>query len=200
MPLDMNLLYGMMASSGIAHAAIPFGISMAVNQLTWSHFNKLMLFLSICVALSFLCQFGLLTGLQAQTCRGVKDVSTISLGALIAAVITAAMLAVPAFIEPMRLVVSNIIEPHQSLQTAEGAQYEKILIAAAADMAKVGKDQSSTDATRSVSQKGGGLQADEYEVQTFQEITRGAMYWGAFAGAYGIGIGSLIASKCPAVN
>ena len=55
-------------------------------------------------------------------------------------------------------------------------------------------------------QTGGGLElpkplpAMEYEDQTLKEMMIGASYWAAFAGAYGIGFGSLMNTTCPATT
>jgi hypothetical protein len=47
-----------------------------------------------------------------------------------------------------------------------------------------------------VNQAGGGIKQNEYDDQVFQEFAIGASYWGAFAGAYGFGVGSLYAGSC----
>jgi len=197
MPLDINLLYGEMAGSWIAHLAIPFGTAMLVRSMgRMEAFTKVLIFLAICTGISFICQFSFLAILQSSSCEGIKDYGKIFMGAMIAATITASMIAIPAFYEPMRLVVSNLFISHKTLLTPELAKINDILIKAGDDVMKA-----SIAADASVVQKGGAaITPDEYEAQTFQEIAVGASYWAAFAGAYGIGIGSLTAATCPATS
>jgi len=58
----------------------------------------------------------------------------------------------------------------------------------------------SADVAPAIQKGGAAITPEEYETQTFQEIAIGASYWAAFAGAYGVGIGSLSAATCPATN
>jgi len=195
MPLDINLLYGEMAGSWIAHLAIPFGTAMLVRNIgRMPAMTKVLIFLAICTGLSFICQFAFLAILQSSSCAGVSDYGKIGVGAAIAASITAAMIAIPVFIEPMRLVVSNLFISHKALLTPELAKINDILTKAGDDVLKASM---SADAV----QKGGAaITPEEYDDQTFQEISVGASYWSAFAGAYGIGIGSLTAATCSATS
>lgn len=198
MPLDTNLLYGVMAGSWIAHMAIPFATFMLVRALPYMEIlPKTLVFLSICVALSFGTQMGLLAVLQSSSCGGIKDYRSIAVGSAIAALITAAMVAIPAFIEPMRLVVSQLIMRHKTLLTPQLAKMEALMSKTAEEVLKA----SLTEEAEPVVQKGGAaISPEEYETQTFQEIAIGTSYWSAFAGAYGVGIGSLMAAKCPATS
>lgn len=193
MPLDINLLYGEMAGSWIAHLAIPFGTAMLVRSMgRMDAFTKVLIFLGICTVISFVCQVGFLAILQSSSCEGIKDYGKIFIGAMVAATITAAMIAIPVFYEPMRLVVSNLFMPHKALLTPELARINDILT-------KAGDDVLKASLSADTVQKGGAaITPDEYDAQTFQEIAIGASYWSAFAGAYGIGIGSLTAATCTA--
>ena len=85
----------------------------------------------------------------------------------------------------MRLIVSQLFIDHKIVYTATLAKDESIITQAAT--AIVDNHQG---------QVGGGISEQEYDLQTFQEIAAGAGFWGAFAGAYGVGIGSLFAGKC----
>jgi len=115
------------------------------------------------------------------------------------------MIAIPAFIEPMRLLVSQLFFRHKTLLTPQLAEMNKILIETGQ---RVLEKSLTEDARREAEAKadivvqhgGAAISPDEYERQTFQEIASGASYWAAFAGAYGIGVGSLIAAKCPATS
>jgi hypothetical protein len=188
MPLDMNLLYGEMVGSAAAHAAIPIGVSLLLGFLPYMEpFTKLLIFIGLCVVASFLVQLAFLTMLQTVSCGGVKVFGGVATGAAIAAIITLAMLGIPAFLEPMRLVVSQLLFDHKVLLTPQLADMQKKMVDAALEISGVsGKDTSAIT----------GLSHEEYEKQTFDEIKTGAAYWAAFAGAYGVGIGSLFAAKC----
>jgi len=117
----------------------------------------------------------------------MKDYGGVTMGAMLCAVITGAMVAIPGFMEPMRLVVSQLFGDHKTLLTPELARMNDLITKTSQDVMR---------ASLGV-QKGGAITQEEYDVQTFQEITTGASYWAAFAGAYGIGLGSLLAAKCP---
>ena len=188
MALDLNLLYGEMFASALIHGTLPYLIYfLTKNIVTLTHMQYILVLLGVCSVISFLLQFGLLTALQANSCKGVKDYSAISFGAVIAAVITAAMLSIPAFSESMRLMVSSLIIPHNVMLNPSDAANEKVLIEAAQKV------------TGGV--PGAVFQVQptdkELEDQTRREIAIGAGYWGLAAGAYGIGIGTMYATpKC----
>ena len=189
-----------MAGSWIAHLAIPFGTAMLVRSMgRIPAMTKVLIFLAICTAISFICQFSFLAILQSSSCEGIKDYGKIFVAAMIAASITAVMIAIPAFYEPMRLVVSNLFISHKTLLTPELAEINDILTKAGNDVLKASLSADPVVAPVPVVQQGGAaITPEEYEHQTFQEIAVGASYWAAFAGAYGIGIGSLTAATCGA--
>jgi hypothetical protein len=180
MALDTNLLYGTMVGSWIAHLAIPMAIMMAVRQMQ----NWKLWFLAGCVGASLLWQAMWLTVLQTSTCQGVKNVRGIATGSTISAVIVAIMVAIPIYVEPMRLVVSQLFMSHKGLLTPAIANMNDALV------------DSGKKIMGASLQVGGAITSDEYETQTAQEIALGASYWAAFAGAYGIGVGSLFAASC----
>lgn len=189
MALDTNLLYGEMVASWIAHLAIPFGVAMVIRAVFNTSDWKILIFVGMCVALSFLCQFGFLLILQSSSCGGVKDYGSVAKGAFVAMLITAGLIAIPTYMESMRLVVSQLFGAHRELLTPDMERQYGRVIAAAESVASTPKQSG-----------GAALTLPEYEDQTFQEIAFGASYWGAFAGAYGIGIGSLFSAKCPATS
>jgi len=188
MPLDTNLLYGEMAASWIAHLAIPFGASMVIRSVLNTSDYKIIAFIGLCVALSFVCQFGFLTFLQSASCGGVKNYTQVAKGAFIAMLITVGAIAIPVYIESMRLVVSQLFGSHKMLMTPEMAREHAQIVSASEQFAPA------------VQKGGAALSYQEYDDQTFQEIAIGASYWSAFAGAYGIGIGSLFGAKCSATD
>ena len=183
MPLDTNLLYGTMVGSWIAHLAIPAAIMVAIRQLGLSDWK--LWFLLGCVGLSLLWQAMWLTVLQTSTCQGVKNVKGIAIGTTISSAIMALMIAIPIYIEPMRLVVSQLFLSHKALLTPEIAHVNDALV-----------DSGKKILDASLQVGGAAITPEEYEAQTAQEIVFGTSYWAAFAGAYGIGVGSLFAASC----
>jgi len=208
MPVNSSLLYGEMLASWLAHLAIPLFVSIMLPYFVRgiSTTIKMLIFIGVCCVISFLCQAGLLTVIQASSCAGINNVGYIFIGAAIAAVITGSALLIPAFVEPMRLMVSQFFIRHLSLLTPELEAYQNKLvemsneIAVNEDAEKLKEPQEPQKSQESQkpqkSQAGGGIKEAEYEHQTFQEFAVGASYWGAFAGAYGFGIGSLYAGRC----
>ena len=198
--LDINLLYGEMIGSWMAHIGIAVGVSMFLSalpmfQTVGTSFLKVAVYLGCCMIASFITQALLLMILQSSSCSGMKSYFGVFVGAAIAAGITGIMMAIPAFIEPMRLVVSQLFGPHRILVSPEMERITSVVTDAAMSLSP--SDSSSDTAGVGIQ---GGLKQSEYDQQTFHEITAGAGFWGAFAGAYGIGIGSLFAAKCPAVT
>jgi hypothetical protein len=181
MALDTNLLYGTMVGSWIAHLAIPVAIMMVARQMT----NWKLWFLAGCVGASLLWQAMWLTVLQTSTCQGVKNVRGIATGSTISAVIMAIMVAIPIYVEPMRLVVSQLFMSHKALLTPAIANVNDALV-----------DSGKKILGASLQVGGGAITPEEYEAQTAQETALGTSYWAAFAGAYGIGIGSFFAASC----
>ena len=154
MALDIYLLYGEMVGSWIAHFAIVMGIALLVKFFTFeSPFMRTATFAGLCCWVSFMFQSMFLISLQANSCSGVKNYGNVFIGSAIATVITAVMIAIPIFIVPLRLIVSQLFMEHNP-------------------------------------------ESESNDEQTFLEIKWGAGFWAAFAGAYGVGIGSLFAGKC----
>lgn len=195
MPVDPNMLYGEMAGSWLVHMAIPVGVAVLLSILPYMELQrKVLLLVVISAAISGLVQFGFITALQASACSGVKDYQTIFTAAGVCALITAAMTALPAYVEPLRLTISQLFGTHKSLLTPAMSRINAVISDAGTEIASAAMD-------KEVVQHGGAaLTLPEYEAQVFRETMIGAAYWSAFAGAYGVGIGSMIATKCPAQN
>jgi hypothetical protein len=204
MPMDTNLLYGEMAGSWLVHLAIPAAVAVLFSYLpSMSTKTRGYILLGGTVLLSFLVQAGLLTSLQAAACKGVKDYGSIFTGAAIAAVITAVLAAIPIFFEPMRLAVSQIFIRHMPELTEGAARLDAVASEAAnvyTDGVISAEGQNQQEAGALLNQRGGALTSEQYAEQERRELTIGTAYWTAFAGAYGIGVGSLVAAKCPAVS
>jgi hypothetical protein len=197
MPLDTNLLYGEMMGSWISHLAIPFGASLVIGALPYMELStKVLLLIAASIVLSFVAQFAFLMFLQASSCKGVQNYGSIFAGALIAAGITGAMVAIPLYVEPMRLAVSQLFGSHKSLLTPEQARMNEILTTAGKGLVEASVPL--TPIPDMVQKGGASLTPDQYDNQTFKEMMIGSSYWAAFAGAYGIGVGSMIAAKCQA--
>jgi hypothetical protein len=190
MPLDTGLLYGEMVGSAIMHAVIPYAAILLIQSLRdVIPKQTAMVFLGLCVSVSFLIQMGFLTVLQANACSGVKNFGGIAYGAFIAAIITGVLVAIPVFIEPMRHMVSQLFFEHQVLLTPELKVIHDIVAKAGADIEKTAP-----------TMVGGAISDEDYEEQTLYEISAGSSYWGAFAGAYGVAFGSLMAASCPGAS
>jgi hypothetical protein len=191
MALDTSLLFGEMAGSALLHLFFPLLVSVLyLGFPTMTMTARIWMMIGLVAALSFAAQFVFLAQLQAASCAGVKDYKSILKGAFIATLISAGMVAIPMFFESMRLIVSQLISDHKVLLTPALAKANTIITNAAVQMSQVGGSQD----------VGGALTPEEYEIQTLKEMSYGAAYWAAFAGAYGVGIGSLFASKCPATD
>lgn len=202
MALDVSLLYGEMVASAILHVAIVFAIYMLISSLQMeAGVTRLLLFLGACVLISWGVQAILLAILQASGNGGVKSFSSVAVGATVAAAITAAMMAIPMFIEPARLVVSSLFMMHHAVDSSAVAE---AVVEAAATVSERKVQAGERSGERSVTstvgtgtslQAGGGGQEtaqEAFDKQSLKEIAFGAGFWGAFAGAYGVGVGSLM--------
>ena len=202
MPLDTGLLYGEMVASAIAHIAIPFAVVLIIGTMPYMvPFQKSLVFIGLVVLLSFLSQIGFLMILQVNACSGLNNFSGVIKGSVIAAIITAVMIAIPVFIEPMRVMISQYFIKHRTVMTGEAKRHAEIIVAAAGQMNRIPYAVPVVPMAMPVvpvAMRGGGseLNTIEYEDQTLREISAGTSYWGAFAGAYGVAFGSLVAATC----
>jgi len=174
--VESSVLYGEMAGSWALHLVIPLlaGLILRVVPQTAP---RIPIFILIIAAMSFVVQTALIAILQQSACNGVKNYTRILIAGSVAAIISAVMVAIPAYVEPLRLVVSQLFGDHKTLLSpAEAAANDTIV--------------------RAAGQIGGAMMAPEYDAQQEKEITYGAAYWAAFAGAYGIAVGSMMAGKC----
>ena len=199
MGLDTNLLYGEMFGSWLIHLSFPVLASVIIGILPYQPLaTRIWMLLGITVLLSAVTQFGFLAYLQSAACNGVKDYAPVATGAGIATLITALMTAVPLFVQPMRLAVSQLFVSHKALLTPQLEAFNKLMMDASIKTGEIVND--------GKSQTGGALSLPtplppmDYEDQTLKEMMIGASYWAAFAGAYGIGFGSLMNTTCPATS
>jgi hypothetical protein len=199
MGLDTNLLYGEMFGSWLIHMSFPVLASVIIGLLPYQPLStRIWMMLGFTVVLSLVTQFGFLAYLQSAACNGVKDYAPVATGTMIAGVITAIMVALPLFVQPLRLAVSQLFVSHKALLTPQFAEFNKVMTDASLQVGAIMAEGSK--------QTGGSLEMPtplptmEYEEQTLKEMMFGASYWAAFAGAYGIGFGSLMNSTCPATT
>jgi hypothetical protein len=189
MALDTSLLYGLVAASAAFHAlfAIVVGYFMMLSGST----NGLALKIGLCI-FSFLLQFGLLSALQANTCGGIKDYGGVAKGAAISLAVVAAFAFLPASIDGLRDIVAWVA-PRASATEAKVAQIiEQAGVnvqVAEGKVAEGGKPALPDVVSTSL---------EEYTRNMFQANNKAIAFFTAFGGAYGIGLGSLVAAKCPA--
>jgi hypothetical protein len=209
MALDTSVLYGIMGGSALGHigaAVLSYVFIKSFQGLTIG--QKTLYFILAVAGLSFVIQTLCMSSIQSYSCNGVSNYKSLFVAGFVGAVITLLMIAIPIYFEPMRLIVSQLFGPHMTLMTPERAAQAAIIEKAAKELGSLGAksgdglnetvDTTSSEETTSVPtfQKGGALSIIEYNAQQFKELMMGAAYWAAFAGAYGVGIGSTITGKC----
>jgi len=181
----MNLVYGEMLGSALMHAAAPIVIlSIAGNLMPNLQPSTFVIMLLVIVPIaSIVMQTILLATLQQSSCNGIKSYLTIGAGAVAATLITVGMLAIPLYVESMRLMVPSAIGfVHQTVMTPDKEENTRGI----------------QEASVKLFQTGGALKQEEFDSQTLFEMTAGASYWLLFAGAYGVGVGSYFSSVvCP---
>lgn len=198
MPLNTDLLYGEMAGSFIIHAAIPAAILLALESLGVPTASRMLWLIGALAAASFAIQFGLLTILQQTSCSGVKEFGGVLRGAATGALLTAGFAWLPTALPWLRLLISQIFMRHRPLATPGEAAAERATLDAA-DAVRAAEGVSA-EMIAIVGQGGGvSLEKPAYDLQTFAELRFAVSYMAAFAGAYGTGIGSLWATRCPAI-
>lgn len=196
--MDMYALYGEALGSFLLHGALVFVVVSLLSSLD-SRVQFYIGFVVLMAAGSFVINGGLLTVLHQLTCSGVKNVAGILKGAGVSAAVTAVMSALPFFIEPLRLVVSQIVMPHRYLAIPARVEAESVLKEAATQVQELAASTGTLAPEARVSQSGegvGSLPAAEYAIQTLQEARVAASYLSAFAGAYGMALGAQWSGQC----
>jgi hypothetical protein len=227
MPLNADLLYGLMAVNFLAHIALAWFIYLIIMRM--SFFDNMSIKMRIyssfglLIVGSYILNFLMLLGLQVDGCGGLQDAVAIAKGSFVASIITAGMASVPVFVEAMRLIVSQLFVTHKALLTPELKAFQMRAEETAQSMIqKPGADAlltpASLDSTSDIPQKsetvvplrpaiavGGAYEKPEskfiatekdFDTQTFTETAIGSAYWSAFAGAFGVAIGSVTAVSC----
>jgi hypothetical protein len=154
--------------------------------------QKFMVLIIVCTIASFLIQFGMLTALQQVSCQGVRNFGGILKAAGIAALLTAGMTWLPTAVDWVRLTVSERVMVHHPILTPVQQVVSSVVEKAAVDVATI--------ESAAASQTGGSrpITQAEYEEQQLQETRWAMSYMAAFAGIFGIAIGGLHATDCPA--
>jgi hypothetical protein len=239
MPISSSLLYGEMAASGLINVAFAIFGGFLINTLSqmmeMTDAVRSLILLAFIVGMSAAIQYGLFVALQANSCGKVTNYGAIAKATGQGAIITAIMVAIPLFIQPMRLVVSEALAQlgigsgHQVPLNPAMAFAQKQIEQAAKNIAEYSArgpvlanplgdiittspsipltDESdkpttaesvNSDEEENTKMVGGALNPQQFADQTNREKYIGAAFWAAFAGAYGIGLGSLHAGTCKA--
>lgn len=125
MGLDMNLLYGEMIGSAIIHSVLPL-IIYVIFYVNYYYDDKYIISLILlCIVGSFLVNFGFISSIQQNSCGGLKSMESVAIGAAIAALVTGVMVAIPVYVEPMRLMVTSFIgiKSNNYLDMAVGSSF-----------------------------------------------------------------------------
>lgn len=191
MALDTSLLYGLVAASAVAHAALAFAIYVFMNLAGATGSGTLQIILCV---ISFVIQFGLLTALQANTCGGVKDYGSVAKGSVWSLVLVIGFTLLPVYVPYLRDIVAWLAPRPTPSDVAVG----RILEQAAINVQSATGGISDTEKPSPPDVLTTSLEA--YQRDTFLTTTKAIAFWAAFAGAYGIAVGSLTAAKCPATK
>lgn len=197
MAMDMYTLYGEAFASFLFHGALVFMAATLVSGFEGAPLY--IAFAALMATGSFIINGGLLTVLHQLTCAGVKNVGGILKGAGVSAAITAVMSIIPFFVEPLRLVISQIVMTHRYLGIPARIEAEAALKAAASEIHELevsGGVVAAEVPTPLTGEGVGSLPAAAYALQTFQEARVAASYLAAFAGAYGMALGAQWTSDC----
>ena len=202
MSIFMNLLYGEMFGAWLWHLVIPLLASLFIWKFMSDNtpIQRILALIGVTMAASFVCHVILLLIIQSVSCSAIKNVGTIAYGSAIGSLIVGGMMCIPAFIQSMRLVVSQLYSHHYPLLTPELQRLQEQAVKMGSSVTgtpvfQVGGVYSESESETTKPQQSALLQKD-YDYQTFREISIGASFWAAFGGAYGVGLGSLFAAKC----
>lgn len=220
MAMDSSLLYWDMAISFVLHLVGPFAIATIFSSMLSSYSLSVRVWILIISSMlfSFIVNFGTLLFLQTTSCNGLKDAGGVAVGAGIGAILTGFFMWIPSIWEGLRLSISQVFIDHKTIMTPTEAAQDGILAPASMKMLAIPQATapplSSAAPVKShmegdiaplavavppswATQTGGKrLTPEEYTDQTFNEIKSALAYMSAFAGAYGVGIGSRYAVKC----
>lgn len=190
MALDTSLLYGLVVASAIGHAALAFLLYTVMRMTGYMGISALQV--GLCVV-SFFIQFGLLAALQANTCGGMRDYGSVAKGAALSLLFVGAFTLLPVYVPYLREIVAWLAPR----ATAADAERARILEQAGINLQAVSAGIDGAEKVMPPDVLTTSLEA--YNKEVFLATTKAVAFWAAFAGAYGIGVGSLVAAKCPAI-
>ena len=213
MAIDSGLLYADMIVSFLLHLSGTIAIATLFSGVLsdYSVSTRVWILIVATMVFSFMVNMGVLLFLQTTSCGGLKDIAGVAKGAFIGSALTGFFMWIPSIWEGLRLSISQVFVDHKSLMTPLEAAQDRILVpasqqilgipAATAVPVKFRMDGDvaveNTNITPLATQVGGKrLTPEEYADQTFSEIKSALAYMSAFAGAYGVGIGSRYAVNC----
>ena len=193
--MDSGLLYGDMLASFLFHLAGPIAFVTLFSGLLSSYplTTRVWIVIIATVLFSFIVNFCALLFLQTTSCGGLKDAGGIAKGAVIGAALTGLFMWLPSIWEGLRLAISQVAIEHKSLLTPLEAAQDRVIVPASQQLLAV-----SAPPETPIQTGGKRLTPEEYADQTFSEIKTAMAYMAAFAGAYGVGIGSRYAVNCKA--
>jgi len=191
----MNLMYGEMIGSAMIHGGLPILIyvigTIMVPTMTKSSYTLSLILLSIVG--SYIVNFAFISSLQQNSCNGIKSVKSVAIGAAVSAFVTGALIAIPVYVESMRLMFTTFIGMEHKVELEpEDARKQDILNEASLKV----WDRKSIPGSAGSSQP----TPDEIDTQTRREMAAGATFWSLFAGAYGIAIGARMSTSCGPVQ
>jgi hypothetical protein len=193
MPLDMNVLYGEMGGSALAHFTIPILVGLALPILNIDYLQSAFYLLAGIVIISFVVHWLFILGLQASSCKGVKDVLGITYGAIGSTFVTL-LLTVPAiYSESFRLLISQVFIRHKPLEGPDNEELKEKINKVALNNG-MSPDMANETATKRIAEM--FCTKKQYEEQTLLEMRLAAAFMAAWTGAYGVGIGSMLATNC----
>lgn len=192
----VSFMLNLVGPLAIAALFSSFFSAMSLSTRVW--------LLIICSTIyAFVINLCVLTFLQTTNCNGLKNFGGIAAGAGISAALTLFFMWIPSIWEDLRLAISQLFIAHHALLTASEAAGEGVIVDAGKRISSLLNTEKEPLAVAvplppsGIKQSGGKrLTPEEYDDQTFNEIKAAMAYMSAFAGAYGIGIGSRYAINC----
>lgn len=199
--MDSGLLYADMIVSFLLHLSGTIAIATLFSGVLsdYSVSTRVWILIVATMVFSFTVNMGVLLFLQTTSCGGLKDIAGVAKGAFIGSALTGFFMWIPSIWEGLRLSISQVFVDHKSLMTPLEAAQDRILVPASQKILEIPQTATLPLAVPPswATQVGGKrLTPEEYADQTFSEIKSALAYMSAFAGAYGVGIGSRYAVNC----
>lgn len=189
----MNVLYGEMGGSALAHFAIPILVGLALPILNIDYIQSAFYMLAGIVVISFVVHWLFIMGLQASSCKGVKDILGITYGAIGSTFMTLSLTALPIYSDWWRLLISQVFIRHKPLEGPDSQELLAKMISVAVNSG-MEREAATEKATAQLAEM--FCTKKQYEEQTLLEMRLAAAIMAMWTGAYGVGIGSMMATNC----